>query len=208
MMKRCIVIGSMPIGFDLKSIITPDDFIYCADGGYIHAANGGITPDIIVGDFDSSPQPEDPKAKIIKLPCEKDDTDTYHIARMAVEEKFTDAVFCGVTGGRLDHTIANIQMLKYLENSGVNAVILDKDSEIRVITDRSITLQPRENCYFSVFSMDEKCLGVSETGGKYQIDDVQLTNTYPVGVSNEFCGKPIEITVKQGSLLIIVTKKD
>ena len=207
-MKRCIVIGSMPVDFDLKAIIQPDDFIYCADGGYVHADKQGITPNVIVGDFDSSAQPSDTSAKVVKLPCEKDDTDTYYIARQVVAEGYTNAIFCGVTGGRLDHTIANIQMLKYLEANGVDATIIDKDTTIKVITNRSTVLQDKENCYFSVFSMDEKCTGVSETGGKYHLYDVELTNSFPIGVSNEFAGKPVEISVKDGSLLIITTKKD
>ena len=207
-MKRCIVIGSMPVDFDLKAIIQPDDFIYCADGGYVHADKQGITPNVIVGDFDSSAQPSDTSAKVVKLPCEKDDTDTYYIARQVVAEGYTNAIFCGVTGGRLDHTIANIQMLKYLEANGVDATIIDKDTTIKVITNRSTVLEDKENCYFSVFSMDEKCTGVSETGGKYQLYDVELTNSFPIGVSNEFAGKPVEISVKDGSLLIITTKKD
>ncbi|MBQ6929580.1 MAG: thiamine diphosphokinase [Oscillospiraceae bacterium] len=207
-MKRCIVIGSMPVDFDLKSIIQPDDFIYCADGGYVHAQNQGIVPYIIVGDFDSSVQPADTQAKVIKLPCEKDDTDTYYIARQIVAEGYTNAVFCGVTGGRLDHTFANIQMLKFLEANGVDAAIVDKDTTLNVITDRSITLSPQNDRYFSVFALDSKCIGVSEKGGKYQLSDVEITNDFPIGVSNEFIGKAVEISVKNGSLLIITTKKD
>ena len=114
MMKRCIVIGSMPVEIDLNRIINDDDFVFCADGGYLQAQKQGVVPHVIVGDFDSSPQPQDTTAVIEKLPVEKDDTDTYHIARQIVCDGFTHAVFCGVTGGRLDHTFANIQMLKFL----------------------------------------------------------------------------------------------
>lgn len=207
-MKRCIVIGSMPVDIYLKSIVEPTDFIFCADGGYLQAQRQGIVPDVIVGDFDSSPQPQNCSAQIIKLPVVKDDTDTYHIARQIVEEGFTHAVFCGVTGGRPDHTFANIQMLKFLAQNGVNAQIIDENSTYTVIKDGSIELPARENCYFSVFALDEKCTGVTETGGFYEIADAELTNDYPIGVSNEFVGKPVTISVKKGSLLVITTGKD
>ena len=49
---------------------------------------------------------------------------------------------------------------------------------------------------------------INEKGGKYELSDVELTNDFPIGVSNEFAGKPVEITVKKGALLIITTKKD
>ncbi|MBP1550751.1 MAG: thiamine diphosphokinase [Oscillospiraceae bacterium] len=207
-MKRCIVIGSMPVNFDLKSIVTPDDFIFCADGGYLQAQKQGIEADVIVGDFDSAPQPQNCTAKIEKLPVIKDDTDTYHIARQVIKDGFTHAVFCGVTGGRPDHTFANIQMLKFLAQNGVNAQIMDKNSCYTVIKDGKIELPAKDNCYFSVFSLDEKCTGVSETGGFYEIENAELTNDYPIGVSNEFIGKPVTISVKKGSLLIITTGKD
>ena len=207
-MKRCIVIGSMPVETELKSIVLSDDVIYCADGGYIEAQKQGITPHIIVGDFDSSPQPYDLSAEIVKLPVVKDDTDTYYIARQIVKSGFTSAVFLGVTGGRPDHTFANIQMLKFLAENGVEAKIVDKNSTYTVIKNSEITLPPQENCYFSVFSLDEKSNGVSEYGGKYELSDVELTNDFPIGVSNEFMGKPVTISVEEGSLLIITTKKD
>ena len=208
MMKRCIVIGSMPVEFDLKALIAEDDFIVCADRGYVNAQQQGIVPHVIVGDFDSAPPPHNTAAKVITLPCEKDDTDSYYIARQIVKEGFTHAVFCGVTGGRPDHTFANIQMLKFMAKSGVDTQIIDRYSTYRVIVDSSTVLAPQENCYFSIFSLDEKCTGVSENGGKYELSDVELTNDCPIGVSNEFAGKPVEITVKKGTLLIITTERD
>lgn len=208
MMKRCIVIGSMPVEFDLKSIIKDDDFIICADRGYLNAEKQGVTPHIIVGDFDSAPMPQNTSAKVVKLPCEKDDTDSYYIARQIVSEGYTHAVFCGVTGGRPDHTFANMQMLKFMAKNGVDAEITDKTSSYKVLVDGSTVLPFKENCYFSIFSLDEKASGVSEKGGKYELEDVQLTNDFPIGVSNEFVDRDVEITVKKGSLLIITTERD
>ncbi len=208
MMKRCIVIGSMPVEFDLNGIITAEDFVVCADRGYINAQQQGIEPHVIVGDFDSAPAPTDTKAKVITLPCEKDDTDSYYIARQIIKDGYTHAIFCGVTGGRPDHTFANIQMLKFMAKNGVDTQIIDKNSTYRVLIDGTQVLAPQQNCYFSIFSLDEKCTGVSEKGGKYELSDVELTNDFPIGVSNEFTGNPVEITVKKGTLLIITTKKD
>lgn len=207
-MKRCIVIGSMPVDVDLKSIVTPEDFVFCADGGYLQAQKQGVEADVIVGDFDSSPQPHSSNAKIEKLPVIKDDTDTYHIARQVIKDGFDEALFFGVTGGRPDHTFANIQMLKFLAQNGVKAKIVDKNSTYTVIKDGQAELPAVENCYFSVFALDEKCTGVTETGGFYEIYDAEITNDFPIGVSNEFVGKPVTISVKKGSLLIITTGKD
>ena len=207
-MKRCIVIGSMPVEFDLNSIVTADDLIICADRGYINAQMQGIEPQVIVGDFDSAPPPQNTSAKVVTLPCEKDDTDSYYIARQIVKNGFTHAVFCGVTGGRPDHTFANIQMLKFLAKNGVDAQLMDKNSTMTVVIDGKTVLKPQQNSYFSIFSLDEISYGVTEKGGKYELSDVELTNDFPIGVSNEFAGKEVEISVKKGTLLIITTKKD
>ncbi len=207
-MKRCIVIGSMPVELDLKSFITPEDYIYCADGGYLQAEKQGVTPHVIIGDFDSSPFPENCTAEIVKLPVIKDDTDTYYIARRIVKEKFTHALFFGVTGGRFDHTFANIQMLKYLAVEGIKATIYDKHTTFTAVRNGEVVLETQKNCYFSVFSMDEKCIGVCEKGGKYEIEDATVTNDFPIGVSNEFNDAPVTVSVKEGTLLIIVSRKD
>ena len=207
-MKRCIVIGSMPVEFDLNSVVTADDFVICADRGYINAQLQGIEPNVIVGDFDSAPPPQNTSAKVVTLPCEKDDTDSYYIARQLVKNGFTHAVFCGVTGGRPDHTFANIQMLKFLVKSGVEAQLMDKNSTMTVVIDGKTVLKKQKDSYFSIFSLDEKSYGVSEKGGKYELYDVELTNDFPIGVSNEFADKDVEISVKKGTLLVITTKKD
>ncbi|MEG2928543.1 MAG: thiamine diphosphokinase [Oscillospiraceae bacterium] len=206
-MKRCVVIGSMPVNIPLKELIKEGDFVFCADGGYLQAQKQNIIPNMIVGDFDSSKKPTDTTAFVLALPAEKDDTDTYYIARHIVENHFTDALFCGVTGGRLEHTIANLQMLKFLSVHRVNATIMDENSRIMVLTEGKILLPPMENKYFSIFSMNEKAVGVSEIGAKYPLDKVVLTNEFPIGISNEFIGKEVEISVEQGSLLLIITDK-
>lgn len=207
-MKRCIVIGSMPVEINLKDIIKAEDFIFCADGGYLQAEKQGVVPHIIVGDFDSAPQPQNTSAQIVKLPVVKDDTDSYFIAKEIIKKGFDTALFFGMTGGRADHTFANIQMLKFLAENGVKASLKDKNSSYTVVKNSTITLENTENCYFSVFSLDETACGVTEKGGKYEIENATLSNSFPIGVSNEFIGSNVEISVEKGSLLIITARKD
>lgn len=207
-MKRCVVIGPMPINFDLKKMISEDDFVFCADGGYLQAEKLGIEPNVIIGDFDSSNKPENTKAFVITLPVEKDDTDSHYIAKQIVNNGYTDALLCGVTGGRIEHTFAMLQTLKFLAENNVNATIVDENSQLIVIKDGNITIPNMENKYFSVFSLDTVCYKVSVTGGKYNAADVDLFNNFPIGVSNEFIGNPVKISVEKGTLLIIITNKD
>lgn len=208
-MKRCVVIGAVDIGFPAQRLIRDTDFVICADRGWQNAAKHGIKPDMIVGDFDSSPYPEDSDASVTVLPVVKDDTDTFYIARYIVENGYTDVLMLGLIGGkRIEHTIANIQTLVYFAKNRVNATAMDKYSQLMVIKDGSITLPDMPDKFFSLFSMGDRAEDLSIKGAKYPLDNYTLTNFYPIGISNEFIGEQVEISVKNGSVLLVITRKD
>ncbi|MBR4036790.1 MAG: thiamine diphosphokinase [Oscillospiraceae bacterium] len=208
-MKRCVVIGAVEIDFSARKLIKDTDFVICADKGWQNALKAGIKPDMIVGDFDSSPYPENVDASITVLPVVKDDTDTFHIARYIIENGYTDVLLLGLIGGkRIEHTIANIQTLVYFADNRVNATAMDKYSSLMVIKDGSVMLPDMTGKFFSIFSMGDKAQGVSIKGAKYPLDDYTFTNSFPIGVSNEFIGENVEISVADGSLLLIITEKD
>jgi len=208
-MKRCVVLGAVDIDFPVENYIRDTDFIICADRGWLNAKAHGIKPDMIVGDFDSSPQPQDIDADITVLPVVKDDTDTFYIARYIVEHGFTDVLLAGVIGGkRIEHTIANIQTLLYFAKNHINATAMDRSSQIMAIENGRVLLPDMQGRFFSLFTMGDKAEGVSIKGAKYPLDNYTLTNFYPIGVSNEFIGEEVEISVTNGSLLLIITDKD
>ena len=208
-MKRCVVIGAVELDFPAENLIRDTDFVICADKGWLNAKKHGIKPDMIVGDFDSSPYPENTDADITVLPVVKDDTDTFHIAKYVVENGFTDVLLLGLIGGkRIEHTIANIQTLVFFARNRINATAMDRYSSLMVIKDGSITVPDMPDKFFSLFSMGEKAEGVSIKGAKYPLSDYTLTNSFPIGISNEFIGENVDITVKNGSILLIVTQKD
>ena len=208
-MKCCVIISAVDIDFPIENLIRETDFVICADKGWQNAIKHGIKPDIIVGDFDSSPKPENIDASVTVLPIEKDDTDTYFVSRYVVEHGFTDVLLRGAIGGkRIEHTIANIQTLNYFAINNVNATAIDKYSQLMVIKDGNITLPYMQNKYFSVYSMGDKAENVSIHGAKYNLDNYTITNFYPIGTSNEFVEEHVNISVEKGSLLIVITKKD
>ncbi len=208
-MKRCVVIGAVDIGFDAKKLIRDTDFVICADRGWQNAVKQGIRPDMIVGDFDSSPYPENMDASVTVLPVVKDDTDTFYIARYIVENGYTDVLMLGLIGGkRIEHTIANIQTLVYFAQNRINATAMDRYSQLMVIKDGIVCLPDMADKFFSLFSMGDKAEGVSIKGAKYPLDNYTLSNFYPIGISNEFIGEDVEISVKNGSVLLVITRKD
>lgn len=208
----CHLIGAGEIfdsDFEIISNKNKDDFLIACDGGLEHIFNHGLTPDLIVGDFDSC----DSKIRehfnnidTIELPVEKDYTDMHTAILHGMKLGYKNFNLFGATGGRIDHTIANIQILSDLSRNNSNVVLYGKDFVMHTISNSSISFDEKMKGTFSVFSLSDNSYGVSETGAKYSIENVNLTNTFPLGVSNEFIGIKCTISVENGTLLIIVPR--
>ncbi len=199
--KICNIVGAGDF-FEKEIPLGENDIIIAADGGLSSLEKIGISPDFIIGDFDSlsyKPLGENVKA----LPCEKDITDTAAAIEEGIGLGFEYFRIFGGTGGRIDHTIANFQNLIKLIKMGYSGEIIGKTKIIRAVKDGKIEFDEVQKGIISVFSHSDRAEGVSETGLKYTLDNVTLTNYEPLGVSNEFIGKKAVIEVKKGILLII-----
>ena len=197
----CYVVGAGEnCGIDFQP--AKEDFVIAADAGLSYLEQAGIRADLVIGDFDSlSARPQ--HHNVIALRAEKDDTDMLAAVREGIREGYSDFyLYCG-TGGRMDHTLANLQVLAFLAESGRQGFLMDHDSVITVITDRKIAFDRIASGYVSVFSYSEKSEGVCLRGLKYELDHAVLTNTFPLGVSNEFIGRESSISVDSGTLLIV-----
>lgn len=180
----------------------PGDYIIAADGGYEYLSDKGIKPDLVLGDFDSLVQiPE--HENLIKYPSEKDDTDMMIAIKRALLEGHTQIYLFGGVGGRLDHTLANIQSLIFISRSGGNGYLIGNGMEMTVLIDGVYRFDAENKGILSVFSMDSKAIGIDLIGLKYPLKDAVLTNDMPLGISNEFIGKSSEVRVKKGTLLLI-----
>ena len=193
----------------IKQNRTKKDCIIALDGGLVFCAEHDIVPDRIVGDFDSLPAEKQellekyPQERIYRLPCEKDDTDTLAAIRMAAEMGYERFIIYGGLGGRLSHTIANIQSLLFLKEQGLYGELVGDSSRIFLIKEEVVVLPARNKGYISVFSYGEKTEGVTIRNLKYEVEDADLTGSFPIGVSNEFVGKEAVISVKKGTLLVV-----
>lgn len=205
---KTVIISSGEItdyGF-CHDIVQSADKIICADGGTRHALNMGLTPDIIIGDMDSSAAGyieyfRKRGVEVVTYPVEKDKTDTHICIEYALDFS-TEIILIGATGSRIDHMLANISLLKLGIERKVPISIIDGKNIIRMIDD-SITIYGKKGEYFSLIPFTEKVEGISTKGAHYEIENVVMELGNPYGVSNYFEEEKVEISIKKGLLLVI-----
>lgn len=203
-MKRCVIVGGATIENydDIRKYLREGDFNIFCDSGLRHEAGLGITPDLIVGDFDSHERPKS-QTETIVLPCEKDDTDTVFAVKEALRRSFEDFLLIGAVGNRLDHTIANVSLLLMLDSKGKRAMIADDYSEMEIISEKPAYVEDRFS-YFSLLSISGTAKGVNIENAKYPLKNAEISCDYQYGVSNEVIkGKKAKISVAEGRALLI-----
>ena len=200
MMGTCIVFCAA--GFDaLVEPVASDDFIIAADGGFVHTQKLGITPDIILGDFDSLGYTPD-RANV--FPVEKDDTDAMLAVRRGLQLGYRKFVLYGsLDGPRLDHTVANFQTLQFLADRDAAGYLVGSGQLVTVVKNGSLTFPAGMEGTISVFCMGKDAEGVTLEGLYYPLENGTLTAGFPLGVSNHFTGKEASVEVKKGNLLVL-----
>lgn len=187
--------------------IGKDDIVICADNSFKKALAENVKIDLIMGDFDTGERVAFPEnVEVMQYPSEKDDTDTMLCVKEAARRGISEIVIVGGLSGRLDHTFANIQTLAYGVEHELDITISDGENEAFMLHPGRYDISKKEGFSLSVFSYSEKSEGICESGVKYPTDNVELTNSFPLGVSNEILSPSAEISFTKGLLLIILSK--
>lgn len=197
----CYIVGAGE-NYGIRFSPCADDFVIAADAGFQVLEQHGINMDLVIGDFDSLPFV--PKhSEVITLKKEKDDTDMRSAVLEGLKAGYETFHVYGGTGGRIDHTIANIQLLAELSLRGKRGFLFGEDYIITALTNGIFLFPDCVSGYVSVFAHSERAEGVWLRGLKYELQDAVLTNSYPLGVSNELIGKKSSVSVENGTLLIV-----
>lgn len=200
-MPACYIFGAGPF-YGLDRAPAPDDLILAADGGYAHCLRAGLRPALVLGDLDSLATPPQ-GVPVQSFPPEKDDTDTMLAVKLGLERGYRSFHLYGGTGGRLDHTLANLQVLVYLAQRGAEGFLHDEGFVFTAVRGPgSLCLPAREDGLFSVFCLGADAEGVSIVGAKYGLDRVTLSSAVPLGVSNQFQGAEVVVRLERGCLLV------
>lgn len=201
--KICYIIGACDFCEDISPL--EDDYIIAADGGYKSLLEKGVEPNAVMGDFDSLgyiPSHQN----LVCHPPEKDDTDTALALNYGYELGYRKFLIFGGIGGRLDHTLANMQTLLGMQRRGCECYLIGNGSIITAVERECFTFSGKETGYLSLFAADGKAKGVTLRNLKYPLDNATLFPDVTLAVSNEFIKGKAEI-ITEGALYMLWYEK-
>ena len=189
------------------------DCLLAADSGMNFLYRNGIVPDVIAGDFDSVEEGSLAhfstlkEVEILRLNPIKDDTDTEFVIREAIRRGATEITLLGATGSRLDHVLANINLLGIGLEAGVSMYLVDAHNRVRMIEDvLRIKKTEQFGNFVSILPVRGDAKGVTLKGMKYPLEGAEVACFSSLGISNEIESDVAEISVEQGRLLVIESR--
>lgn len=195
----------------IRSLLYPDDLIVCADGGLHHLDKMGIKPDIWIGDGDSCTIcGEDfdrltENALVVKLNPVKDATDGEAVYDCCIERGVDSVLVVGFSGTRLDHSLANMFLMKKFFDRGIDAIAVNENNKIFFAKKDNYILK-EDYKYLSIMPLSETLDGVSTSGLKYPLENASLFKFSSYSVSNEFVSESCSVHIDKGDALIIISK--
>ena len=213
-MHRAVIFanGDVPRLEIVRQGIRKDDFVIAADGGSRYALNIGRSPDVIIGDMDSIPPAVRESlvqsgARAMAFPERKDQTDLDLALDFALQEGYRQILIVGGLGGRLDHTLANIELLGRADLSACDVRMEDGHEEVMLISSQKEVFG-KVGETVSLLPQDDRADGVTTEGLEYPLRDETLFRNQTRGVSNRLAGSKAIIRVKTGRLICIHTRAE
>ena len=178
-----------------------EDYIIATDAGYEYVQVQGRTPNIVIGDFDSSKIPED--LDVLKLQVEKDDTDGQAAIEYAFKQGFKEITLYGVCGGRLDHELCNLSLLAKAHSLGIKIKAKQPNLEIFYAEAGEVSFDINKGATFSIIAFGDKLTITDGKGCKYPIGNLTITK-YDLGrsISNIALDTKVSFKVLEGSCFI------
>lgn len=211
MIKTLIISGGDVTKQILENTLKNNEFnnIIAVDKGLEILDKCKIQPNYIIGDFDSVNKDlvqKYKKSEIIKLNPEKDFTDTHMAIKLAYKIESNYITIIGAIGTRIDHTIANIHILKECIERKITCEIIDKNNKIMLINKPCYINLEKEYKYISLIPLTTNVTGVTLEGFKYPLKNATLSIGESIGVSNEQIEQKAKIKLKKGILICIKSR--
>lgn len=206
---RALIFGGADIkDYSFCQKYIENSYIVCCDAGMRHAKKLGITPNVIVGDFDSVNSDvleyfKNQNLDIKQYPCKKDETDMELGLDEAINAGCDEIIITAGIGSRMDHTLANLQLLFNLLTKGIKAKIVNENNEVWLI-DKKTVIEGKAGDIVSLVPMTQEVKGVTTTGLEYPLnDDTLFFGSRLLAVSNVMLSEKAEVEIKSGYLYVM-----
>ena len=210
-MKAVIVAnGKKPSEKLLRQQIKNAGLLLAVDGGITPFRQYNILPHYLIGDLDSLHKEDllfanGSRIEVIRLPREKDDTDTQAALDFAMDKGADEIILLGAMGSRFDHSYANVLLLVRAFERNAKAFIID-NKNILFVAEGSVLLKGKQGDFISILPLKEGTVATASFGLKYPLNELSLPMNQPVGVSNEMTAHSAGVTIKSGLALIVLSK--
>lgn len=193
----------------LRRQLRPDDLIFCADGGTVHALALGLTPQAIIGDLDSLPDElvsrmEAAGVTIHRHPTNKNETDLELALQLAVAQKPDEILVVTALGGRLDQALANILLLTRPEYAPVRLTLVDGPQSATVLRPhQSMILTGQPGDTLSLIPLTPIVQQVTLSGVEWLLHEAMLTFGSTWSISNAMAVSQANIQIGEGMVLVV-----
>ncbi len=210
-MKALIIASGRIVDYDLlNSLVQKNNFILCADGGLNHLMKLDLIPNLVLGDLDSITKDGKNYIKSKNIPIEiypvmKNETDTELAVDYLISNGYSEITIIGGIGSRMDHSLANIFLLRKMNKKGIKCSIINENNTINLV-ENSIILKKRLNYYTSIIPISLDGIRVSASGFLYSLENQDLEFGTTRGISNKITEEFATITILKGEALVIQSK--
>ncbi len=205
-MRAFIFAGGEIFAEYIEERVESGDLVISADSGYKNACLLCAHTNILIGDFDSLSEIPDDVDEIVRLPREKDVTDTQYAVEVAIERGADEIIIVGSTAGRFDHALSMMYILEKYYEKHIPMYIVNGQNRVRYIKNSGFIVVRSQYKYFSLIAADEKVKGVSIEGAKYPLINKTLLRNHQFAVSNEITKNAALINVKKGGIYIVESR--
>jgi thiamine pyrophosphokinase len=200
--------GDLADAEKLKQMLPKFDLVICCDGGIRHLKDLNLSPDIIVGDFDSVDSSLlqtyiDQGIPTLRFPKDKDKTDTQIAVETALQKGADSIVLLGALGSRWDHSYANVMLLVKLAQMGIDGMILHSHNRI-LVSNKVFRLTGNLGQFVSLLPLGENVKIQSTRGLHYPVTDQEMPLEQPYGISNYFTEEEAEVRIASGWLMAVI----
>ncbi|WP_288477890.1 thiamine diphosphokinase [uncultured Clostridium sp.] len=186
-------------------------FIMGVDKGCNVLYKYNITPNLIVGDFDSGDLKvveyfKNTGIEVRKYSTHKDYTDTHLAYNIAKELGDVKKIYLlGATGTRFDHSLGNLGLFLNSLEDEIYLEIVD-DNNIMFIVDKKTTIKNRKNKVLSFHGLSDEVKNFTIKNAKYELERYNLKLLEPRAICNEFLdGEDVQIDFDSGKILVMLT---